>query len=75
MRTQSGAVSIPLLPRPLLIGTVLAPNRRTACISLRVPGRQAEPDFALYHQLSHRIVDRRIQDQPLRRSCTCNGRG
>ena len=39
MRTQSGAVSIPLLPRLLLIGTVLAPNRRTACTSLRVPGR------------------------------------
>ena len=42
---------------------------------LRVPGRQAEPDFALYHQLSHRIVDRQRQDQPLRRCCTCNGRG
>ena len=75
MMTQSGLVSIPLWSRPLLIGTVLAPNRRPACTDLRVPERQAEPHFALYHQLSHCIVDRRRQDQPLRRCCTCNGRG
>ena len=72
--TQSSLVSIPRSLRPLLIGAVLAPNRRTACNGLRAPGRQAEPDFALYHQLSHRIVDRRGQNQPLRRCCTCNGR-
>lgn len=51
------------------------PNRHTACTGLRVPGRQAKPDFALYHQVPHRIVDRRRQNQPLRRYCTCNGHG
>ena len=35
----------------LLTGAVLAPGRRTVCACLRVLGRQAEPDFALYHQM------------------------
>ena len=38
----------------LLMGAVLAPGRRTVCACLRVLGRQAEPDFALYHQVLNR---------------------
>ena len=38
----------------LLLGAVLAPGRRTVCACLRALGRQAERDFALYHQVLNR---------------------
>ena len=38
----------------LLMGAVLASGRRTVCACLRVLGRQAEPDFALYHHVLNR---------------------
>ena len=38
----------------LLIGAVLAPGKRTVTACLRVLGRHAERDFALYHQVLNR---------------------
>jgi hypothetical protein len=38
----------------LLAGTVLAPGRRTVTATLRILGREQEPDFCTYHRLLSR---------------------
>ena len=40
----------------LLIGTILAPGKRTVTAALRVMGLQDEEKFAQYHQVLNRAV-------------------
>ena len=51
----------------LLIGASLAPGPRTVCACLQVLGRQAEPDFALYHQVLKPSARVHLGGQPSQR--------